>query len=96
MKVATTNTLTARQERFVDEYLVDLNATPAAIRAGYSAKSAHVEGCRVPGDKLAQLGEHRGQWSRVLEFGERGFRQQAVGRGRIDRLLGGHGGQQFR
>ena len=81
---------------FVDEYLVDLNATPAAIRAGYSAKSAHVEGCRVPGDKLAQLGEHRGQWSRVLEFGERGFRQQAVGRGRIDRLLGGHGGQQFR
>jgi len=45
--VATTITLTARQERFVDEYLVDLNATQAAIRAGYSAKSAHVEGSRL-------------------------------------------------
>lgn len=32
--------LTARQRRFVDEYLVDLNATQAAIRAGYSAKTA--------------------------------------------------------
>lgn len=28
--------LTARQKRFVDEYLVDLNATQAAIRAGYT------------------------------------------------------------
>lgn len=32
--------LTAKQQRFVDEYLVDLNATQAAIRAGYSKKSA--------------------------------------------------------
>ena len=32
--------LTARQERFIDEYLVDLNATQAAIRAGYSKNSA--------------------------------------------------------
>lgn len=32
--------LTARQQRFVDEYLIDLNATQAAIRAGYSAKRA--------------------------------------------------------
>lgn len=32
--------LTAKQERFVEEYLVDLNATQAAIRAGYSAKNA--------------------------------------------------------
>lgn len=32
--------LTARQRRFVDEYLVDLNATQAAIRAGYSPKTA--------------------------------------------------------
>ena len=40
MMVATTITLTAKQERFVDEYLVDLNATQAAIRAGYSKNSA--------------------------------------------------------
>lgn len=32
--------LTAKQQRFVDEYLVDLNATQAAIRAGYSADTA--------------------------------------------------------
>lgn len=32
--------LNARQQRFVDEYLIDLNATQAAIRAGYSAKTA--------------------------------------------------------
>ena len=32
--------LTAKQAAFVQEYLVDLNATQAAIRAGYSAKRA--------------------------------------------------------
>ena len=31
---------TPKQQRFVEEYLVDLNATQAAIRAGYSAKTA--------------------------------------------------------
>ena len=33
--------LTQKQQRFVDEYLVDLNATQAAIRAGYSQKTAY-------------------------------------------------------
>lgn len=33
--------------RFVQEYLVDLNATQAAIRAGYSAKTASVQGIRL-------------------------------------------------
>ena len=32
--------LTAKQQRFVEEYLLDLNATQAAIRAGYSEKTA--------------------------------------------------------
>lgn len=32
--------LTAKQELFIKEYLVDLNATQAAIRAGYSVKTA--------------------------------------------------------
>ena len=32
--------LTVKQQMFVKEYLVDLNATQAAIRAGYSAKTA--------------------------------------------------------
>jgi len=36
--------LTAKQTRFVAEYVVDLNATQAAIRAGYSRKSAEQQG----------------------------------------------------
>lgn len=36
--------LTAKQKRFCDEYLIDLNATQAAIRAGYSEKTARVIG----------------------------------------------------
>ena len=32
--------MTPKQQRFVEEYLVDLNATQAAIRSGYSAKTA--------------------------------------------------------
>lgn len=36
--------LTPKQERFVEEYLVDLNATQAAIRAGYSEKTARAMG----------------------------------------------------
>ncbi len=36
--------LTPKQKRFVAEYLVDLNATAAAIRAGYSKKTAEAIG----------------------------------------------------
>lgn len=36
--------LTAKQELFVQEYLIDLNATQAAIRAGYSQKTAGSQG----------------------------------------------------
>jgi phage terminase small subunit len=39
--------LTAKQQRFVDEYLIDLNATQAAIRAGYSKKTANEQGSRL-------------------------------------------------
>ncbi|HDR9052662.1 TPA: terminase small subunit [Burkholderia vietnamiensis] len=39
--------LTANQLRFVDEYLVDLNATQAAIRAGYSKRTAKQQGARL-------------------------------------------------
>jgi phage terminase small subunit len=39
------NTLTKKQKRFVEEYLVDLNATQAAIRAGYSPQTARDIGC---------------------------------------------------
>lgn len=36
--------LTLKQQRFVDEYLIDLNATQASIRAGYSVKTAKEQG----------------------------------------------------
>lgn len=36
--------LTPRQQRFIEEYLVDLNATQAAIRAGYSENTAQAIG----------------------------------------------------
>lgn len=39
--------LTPKQRAFVREYLIDLNATQAAIRAGYAENSATVEGSRL-------------------------------------------------
>ena len=36
--------MTAKQQRFCDEYLIDLNATQAAIRSGYSEKTARAIG----------------------------------------------------
>ena len=39
--------LTPKQRKFVSEYLVDLNATQAAIRAGFSQKTARAQGQRL-------------------------------------------------
>jgi phage terminase small subunit len=39
--------LTAKQEMFVKEYLIDLNGTQAAIRAGYSEKTANEQASRL-------------------------------------------------
>lgn len=39
--------LTPKQERFIQEYLIDLNATQAAIRAGYSKDTANEQGSRL-------------------------------------------------
>lgn len=43
------NELTLKQKRFVAEYLIDLNATQAAIRAGYSSKNADKIGSELLG-----------------------------------------------
>lgn len=43
--------LNDRQKRFADEYLVDFNATQAAIRAGYSEKTAN----RIGSENLSKL-----------------------------------------
>lgn len=39
--------LTERQKRFADEYLIDLNATQAAVRAGYSVNTAEQTASRL-------------------------------------------------
>jgi len=39
--------LIGKRKRFGDEYLIDLNATQAAIRAGYSKRSAYSQGSRL-------------------------------------------------
>ncbi|MEE8262709.1 MAG: terminase small subunit [Gammaproteobacteria bacterium] len=44
--------LTPKQSRFIDEYMVDLNATQAAIRAGYSPRTANTAAAGY----LAKLG----------------------------------------
>lgn len=43
--------LTEKQKRFCEEYLIDLNATQAAIRAGYSSKTAN----RIAAQNLSKL-----------------------------------------
>lgn len=43
--------LTAKQEIFCREYIIDLNATQAAIRAGYSKKTAN----RIASENLSKL-----------------------------------------
>jgi phage terminase small subunit len=39
--------LNHKRQRFVEEYLVDLNATQAAVRAGYSPKTANEQAARL-------------------------------------------------
>jgi len=39
--------MNAKQRKFADEYLIDCNATQAAIRAGYNEKTAYSQGQRM-------------------------------------------------
>ncbi len=45
--MASSSKLTPKQKRFVEEYQIDLNAKQAAIRAGYSKKTAQEQGSRL-------------------------------------------------
>lgn len=62
--------LTAKQKRFCDEYLIDMNGTQAAIRAGYSEKTANEQAAQL----LAKLSvseyisERREKLSKKLEI----------------------------
>lgn len=61
--------LNARQQRFVEEYLVDLNGTQAAIRAGYSEKTAPSQASRLltNANIMAALQAARARLAKKLE-----------------------------
>ena len=72
--------MTARQQRFVAEYLIDLNATQAAIRAGYSRKRADqqaYENLRKPDIAAAIADRQAQQLKRIDVTAERVLRQMA-------------------
>lgn len=56
--------LNDKQRRFRDEYLIDLNATQAAIRAGYSERSAYSQGQRLLKDAEMQASIAKAQAER--------------------------------
>ncbi len=70
--------MTPKQERFVEEYLIDLNATQAAIRAGYSDRGADVQGCRLLGNARVALSiaERRKKLSDVIEVSQERLTQR--------------------
>jgi len=59
--------LTPKQALFVKEYLVDLNATQAAIRAGYSEKTAQVIGSENLSKPLIQAAIAEGTKARAAK-----------------------------
>ena len=46
--------MTDKQARFCEEYMIDLNATQAAIRAGYSPKTAQEQSARLLSNVMVQ------------------------------------------
>ena len=67
--------LTEKQQRFVDEYMIDLNATQAAIRAGYSVKTANEQGSQ----NLAKLSIQQAIAEQMAERSKRtGINQDRV------------------
>ena len=77
--------LTDRQERFCQEYLIDLNATQAYIRAGYSARTAHncasrlmaKAGVRARIDELMAVRSRRTGVTQDIDFECAGLREDA-------------------
>lgn len=64
--------LTPKQKAFVDEYLIDLNATQAAIRAGYSVKRASEIGYQLlqkttVSEAIAKAMAERSKWTSVSQ-----------------------------
>ena len=81
--------LNPRQLRFIDEYLIDLNATQAYIRAGYSPNGADVGACRLLGDSRIQEAITLAQDKRGVKMG---LSQEAVIAGLIDVVMSAKAG----
>ena len=60
--------LTAKQQCFIDEYLIDLNATQAAIRAGYSAKTAYAKGSEMNKRFAVEIAQAQAERSKRTEI----------------------------
>ena len=89
--------LSPKQLRFCKEYMIDRNATQAAVRTGYSKKAAHVTGCRLLSNAKvkAEIAEREARQAMVADVtvGEvlGLLRTQAVdGSTRATELLGKH------
>ncbi len=67
-KAMVKNKLTPKQRMFVSEYLVDLNATQAAIRAGYSTRTANEQGARLLAKSGVQQAIQAKQEKRVAKL----------------------------
>lgn len=73
--------MSPKQQRFVEEYLIDLNATQAAIRAGYSAKTAEQQGHQLLKNTsvAAEIGKRSEKRTEKLEItAERVLRELAL------------------
>lgn len=66
--MTTESKLNAKQQIFVKEYLIDLNATQAAIRAGYSAKTANEQGSRLLANVSISAAVQEGMKSRAAKL----------------------------
>lgn len=88
--------LNPKQQAFVREYITDFNATAAAIRAGYSEKTAKSHGNRLMTnvDIQAAIAEHTDQAksSKIMEYAEACEILSAVARGNVGAYLNEDGG----
>ncbi len=75
--------LTAKQERFCTEYIIDLNATQAAIRAGYSVKTAN----RIASENLSKLDIQR----KIQELQQKRAERTEITQDRVLKELAGIG-----
>lgn len=64
----TSSGLTDKQARFVKEYLIDSNATQAAIRAGYSEQTANEQGSRLLANVSVRQAVEAGQEKKAAKL----------------------------